>query len=87
MPIPTPTGLDIAKANEKAAVERNGLFGSILSNAIPIEMAANILCKDIVHRFLHASPSVAEIYLGEIVVRFAKRKHNSLKLADESYGF
>jgi len=50
-------------------------------------MAANILCKDTINKFLHASPSVAEIYMGEVVVKFAKRKHNSLKLADESYGF
>jgi hypothetical protein len=58
MPIPTPRGLEIAKAKEYAAVNRNGLFGSILSRAIPIPMAAKILCNDIVQRFLHASPLV-----------------------------
>jgi hypothetical protein len=43
-------------------------------------MAAKSLCNDIVHRFFHASPSVAEILFGrrDIVVKInAKRKHYS----------
>lgn len=56
IPIPTPIGLEIANANEYTTVVTNGLFGIILSNAIPIAIAANTLCNDIVHKFLHASP-------------------------------
>lgn len=63
MPIPTPMGLEIANANEYAAVVTKGLLGNILSKAIPIPMAANILCNDIVHKFLHASPLVPELYM------------------------
>lgn len=62
MPIPTPMGLETAKANEYAAVVTKGLLGNILSKAIPIAIAANILCKDIVHKFLHASALVPELY-------------------------
>lgn len=60
IPIPTPIGLEIANANEYPAVVINGLFGNILSNAIPIAIAANILCNDIVHKFLHASSLVPD---------------------------
>lgn len=59
IPIPTPIGLDIANANEYPTVSKNGLFGIILRRAIPIAMAAKILCNEIVHRFLHASAFVS----------------------------
>lgn len=55
-------GLDTANAKEYAAVVTKGLFGNILSNAIPIAIAANILCNDIVHKFLHASALVPDRY-------------------------
>lgn len=66
IPIPTPLGLEIAKAKEYTAVVSNGLLGNILSKAIPIAMAANILCKDIVHKFFHASLFVPELYITPI---------------------
>ena len=68
MPIPTPMGLEMAKAKEYATVATKGLFGNILSKAIPIAIAANILCKDIVHKFLHASFLVPEVYT--LIVKF-----------------
>lgn len=64
MPIPTPMGLEMANAKEYAAVINKGLFGIILSKAIPIATAANILCNDIVHKFLHASALVPELYIN-----------------------
>lgn len=61
IPITTPAGLDTAKAKEYTALVNKGLLGNILNKAIPIAIAANILCKDIVHKFFHASLFVPEL--------------------------
>ena len=42
-------------AKAQAAHDKKGRFGIIRSRAMPMAMAANILCKEIVHKAFQAS--------------------------------
>lgn len=55
IPMATPIGLEMAKGKAYAAQDNSGRLGIILSRAIPIAMAANILCRQTVQRALQAS--------------------------------
>uniref|UniRef100_A0A7C9CVA1 Uncharacterized protein n=1 Tax=Opuntia streptacantha TaxID=393608 RepID=A0A7C9CVA1_OPUST len=60
IPMATPMGLEMAKANAYAAQDRKGRSGIILRRAIAMAMAAKILCREIVQRAFQASDAVFE---------------------------
>lgn len=55
----TPMGDEMAKAKEYDAHERRGRSGIIRRSAIPIAIAAKILCRLTVHKAFHASALVS----------------------------
>lgn len=59
MPMATPMGVEMANANAYEKHDRNGLFGSMRKRAIPMAIAAKILCSDIVHKAFHESAFVS----------------------------
>nr|DAD41212.1 TPA_asm: hypothetical protein HUJ06_015535 [Nelumbo nucifera] len=59
IPMTTPLGLDIAKANAYATHDERGRSGIIRSRAIPMPAVANILCRLTVHKALQASAFVS----------------------------
>ncbi|KAJ0921429.1 hypothetical protein HanPSC8_Chr05g0191391 [Helianthus annuus] len=77
IPIPTPIGLEIPMAKEYATVNKNGLFGINLRRAIPIAIAANILCKEIVPcRRQHESKRVCFFsQITKCFIRIAQEMH------------
>nr|CAB3495629.1 unnamed protein product [Digitaria exilis] len=54
MPVATPMGLEMANMKAYAKQERSGRFGSIRSSAMPMAIAAKILCRLMVHNTFHA---------------------------------
>lgn len=83
----TPMGLDMAKAKAYAMHDKRGRSGIIRRRAIPIAIAAKILCKLTVHRTLQASPAVSagvHIPNHRKARQFLKDKH-SLKIKQYNY--
>ncbi len=59
MPIAIPIGVEIENKKVYRVQVNKGRFGSMRRSAMPIAIAAKILCKDMVQSAFHASAAVS----------------------------